>query len=245
MDQSNQSRWWTVAGFATAMAWVEAAVVYYLRTMLDRIEPYQPNPLPAMGTLGAVELFREASTLLMLLAVGILAGRTWRSRVAYASVAFGIWDIEYYLFLKLICGWPHSLLNWDILFLIPLPWWGPVLAPVSIALLMIIWGTLASFEDAQPLLSFARWKRVVAGCGGAGLALYVFMADALRAVPQGNDAVRMVLPSRFLWSWFAVALILMALPLAARVRGIRSLNGVNASTRPQPHMSDSNRLNAI
>ncbi len=65
-------------------------------------------------------------------------------------VAFGVWDIFYYVFLKVMCDWPRSLFDWDILFLLPLPWWGPVLAPVSIALLMIVWGTLASqFEHVH------------------------------------------------------------------------------------------------
>jgi hypothetical protein len=231
MDRDNYWRWCTVAGFATAMAWVEAAVVYYLRTMLDRIEPYQPNPLPHLDTLGAVELVREVSTLLMLVAVGILAGRTWRSRLGYAALAFGVWDIAYYLFLKLICGWPHSLFDWDILFLIPLPWWGPVAAPVSIAVLMVLSGTLSVAEQAKPLVTLSHWKRYVAGATGAGLALYVFMADALRAMPQGREAVRAVLPSRFNWFWFAVAFGLMAIPLAQRIRQNRRLFGVNALTR--------------
>ena len=47
----------------------------------------------------------------------------------------------------MIGDWPKSLFDWDILFLLPLPWWGPVLAPVCIALLMIVGGTLASQSD--------------------------------------------------------------------------------------------------
>ena len=76
-----RSRWLTVATFAVGMAWLEAATVYYLRAMVDRIEPYQPNPLPIRGVLGEVELVREAATLLMLLTIGMLAGRTWRKRL--------------------------------------------------------------------------------------------------------------------------------------------------------------------
>ena len=148
-NPKSSARWLIVAVFAIAMAWVESAVVYYLRTMVDRIEPYQPYPLPVIGGLGTAEFVREAATLIMLLTVGILAGRNWRSRLGYAAVAFGIWDIFYYVFLKVMCGWPHSLLDWDILFLIPLPWWGPVLAPVSIAVLMILWGTLASQSEIE------------------------------------------------------------------------------------------------
>src|SRR5436190_5754021 len=144
----NVVRWLTVALFATGMAWVESAVVFYLRTMIHRIEPYQPTPLPIIGGLGPVEFTREFATMVMLFTVGMLAGRTWRSRVGYAAIAFGVWDIFYYVFLKVLCGWPHSLSDWDILFLLPMPWWGPVLAPVLVALLLILWGTLvSSWED--------------------------------------------------------------------------------------------------
>ena len=112
-----------VAVFAVAMAWVEAAVVFYLRRLVDRIEPYQPNPLPIAGDLGGAELVREAATLVMLLAVGWLAGRAWRTRLGFFLAAFGVWDIFYYVFLRAMTGWPHSLFDWDVLFLIPLPWW--------------------------------------------------------------------------------------------------------------------------
>ena len=114
-------RWGVVVVYAMAMAWVESSVVFYLRTMIDRIEPYQPNPLPVIGKLGPAELVREAATLVMLLTVGMLAGRNWRSRLGYTAFAFGVRDICYYVFLRKMCGWPHSLLDWDILFLLPLP----------------------------------------------------------------------------------------------------------------------------
>jgi hypothetical protein len=86
-------RWWLVVIFAIAMAWVESAVVFYLRSMIDRIEPYQPNPLPVIGGFAGVELPREFATLVMLFAVGLLAGRTWRARIGYGVIAFGVWDI--------------------------------------------------------------------------------------------------------------------------------------------------------
>jgi hypothetical protein len=123
-SRAGSGRWFVVTLFAIAMAWVESAVVFYLRTMIDRIEPYQPNPLPEFGGLEKAELTRELATLVMLAAVGWLAGRNWRSRMGYFLVAFGVWDIFYYVFLKVLTGWPRSLLDWDILFLIPLPWWG-------------------------------------------------------------------------------------------------------------------------
>src|SRR5438128_12601046 len=80
-------RWLAVVLYAAAMAWVESAVVFYLRTMVDRVEPYQPNPLPFATGFALAELVREAATLVMLLMVGMLAGRTWRSRLGYFAVA--------------------------------------------------------------------------------------------------------------------------------------------------------------
>ena len=207
---SERSRWTIVTAFAIAMAWLEAASVFYIRALVDRIEPYQANPLPLHGALGTVELWREAATLVMIAALGLLAGRTWLRRAGYAAMAFGVWDIFYYVFLRLISGWPKTLFDWDILFLLPLPWWGPVLAPVSIALLMIVWGTLAtqSRDDAAD----ARWTWTL-GWSGIGLALAIFMIDAWRVLPEGRDAVLQVLPTTFNWPLFCVALLLMASPL--------------------------------
>ena len=199
--------------FAAAMAWVESAVVFYLRTMIGRLDPNQPNPLPVIGKLGLVELAREAATLVMLLTVGILAGRNWRSRLGYAAVAFGVWDVLYYVFLKTMCGWPHSLFDWDILFLLPLPWWGPVLAPVSIAGVLIAWGTLATQFEEQCLASLVDWKARALCFIGAVLALYAFMADSIRVADQGVDVLRNLLPVRFNWPLFAAALLLMAVPV--------------------------------
>jgi hypothetical protein len=208
----DRARWATVAVFAIAMAWVEAASVYYIRTTVGRIEPYQPDPLPFHSVLGPVELVREASTLVMLFTLGVLAGRTWPSRLGYSALAFGVWDILYYVFLRWMTGWPSSVLDWDILFLLPLPWWGPVLAPVSIAVLMIVWGTLVTQfpGDRSPL----HGTGMTSVCGaGIALALYVFMADALHVLPQGADVIRQVLPTWFNWPMFLVALALMSAPL--------------------------------
>lgn len=206
---TDRVRWAIVVVFATAMAWVEAASVLYIRALVGRIEPYQANPLPISGALGNVELWREASTLVMLATLGLLAGRTWRRRAGYAALAFGVWDIFYYVFLRLMSGWPKTLLDWDILFLLPLPWWGPVLAPVTIALVMIVWGTLAT--QSNDAATDSRWARGLAGIGIV-LALTVFMTDAWLALPAGRDAVLQVLPTTFNWALFGIACVLIAAP---------------------------------
>ena len=52
---ADYARWFVVIVFAIAMAWVEAAVVLYLRTLTNRIDPYQPNPLPEFRGLESAE----------------------------------------------------------------------------------------------------------------------------------------------------------------------------------------------
>jgi hypothetical protein len=202
--------------YALAMAWVESAIVFYLRSMIHRVQPYQANPLPLAGGFGLAEAVREAATLVMLLAVGWLAGRTWRSRLAYTLLAFGVWDIAYYLWLIPLTAWPTSLSDWDILFLIPLPWWGPVWAPISIASFMIVFGLVVGRKDSsdRPLWP-GRTTTCAAALGGL-LALYVFMADAIRVVMAGGGTAQLrdMLPPWFNWPLFLIALALLAVPVA-------------------------------
>ena len=214
-------RWSAVVVYAIAMALLEAAVVTYLRTLIGRIDPYQASPLPVPEHLMKIELAREAATLAMLGAVAWLAGRERRTRLGYFLLAFGAWDIFYYLFLVPMTGWPRSPLDWDVLFLIPLPWWGPVLAPVSIALLMIAGGTLLSQFAREGRAPWpGRWA-LAAGAAGVLLALYTFMADALRAPSWSAQTLARVLPAVFDWWLFGLALALMCAPLADLVRQLR------------------------
>jgi hypothetical protein len=211
---SPRARWAVTAVFATAFGYLEAAVVLYLRTMVNRIDPYQPNPLPATAALAFPELGRELATMIMLGTLGWLAGRTWRGRIGFALLAFGIWDITYYIFLIPLTGWPNSLSDWDILFLIPLPWWGPVWSPVSIAGLMILFGIFVTvLEQGEPPI-WPRKLSLVLCALGITLALYVFMADAIAALPGGEAALRATLPKSFKTGIFGLAWILMAVPVA-------------------------------
>jgi hypothetical protein len=157
------------------------------------------------------------ATLVMLFTVGWLSGHNPRNRFGYMVIAWGVWDILYYVFLYLIVGWPTSLFEWDVLFLLPLPWWGPVLAPVSIAALMIAGGTLMTQFNFLPLPPWpSRWPTILSVLGAA-VALLLFMADAIRVVGQNmgqaEEHLGALLPNRFSWPLFCLALILMALPV--------------------------------
>ena len=204
----------TVFIYAIAMAWVESAVVVYLRVLTQRVNPYQANPLPVSVGLGQIEIGREVATLVMLWAVGWLAGYTWRSRLSYSLIAFGVWDIFYYIFLVPMSGWPRSVLDWDVLFLVPLPWWGPVLAPMLISTLLIIGGVLVTQAELPDRPLWPRPGAWILNLAGVGLALYTFMAPALRSLGGGELAIRKTLPTSFNWPLFGVALVLFAAPVA-------------------------------
>ena len=124
-ETRRKALWITV--YAIAMGVLEAAVVIYLRKL------YYPEgfsfPLRMVDTdIAIVELWREVATIVMLGAVGVLAGRTRSERFAWFIYCFGVCDLVYYGFLKVALGWPASPFTWDILFLLPIPWVGPVLA---------------------------------------------------------------------------------------------------------------------
>jgi hypothetical protein len=138
--------WLTAWG--ASFGYIEAAVVIYLRRV------YYPEgfafPLVFAGTdIVAVELLREAVTLFIIWAVAALTCRTFQSRVAAYMVLFGVWDIFYYIFLKIFLDWPKSVFTWDILFLLPLPWVGPVWAPVIISMGLIYAGNVLLYRDVK------------------------------------------------------------------------------------------------
>ena len=125
--------------WAVAFAYIEASVVVYLR------EIYYPEgfafPVVIAETRMVItELFRELATLIIMWATASLVYARLQSRMAAFMVIFGIWDIFYYLFLKIVLDWPESLASWDILFLIPMPWVGPVWAPIVVSIGLIYAG---------------------------------------------------------------------------------------------------------
>ncbi len=143
--------------FSIAMAFLESAVVVYLRII------YYPEgfdfPLASIDASVAVtEILRELATMIMLLTVSIIAGKNFRQRFSYFIFCFGVWDIFYYVFLYLLLGWPESLLTWDILFLIPVTWTSPVIAPVIVSLTMIGMAlTILIFEWKYKYFRISPW----------------------------------------------------------------------------------------
>lgn len=129
------------------MGFLEAAVVVYLREIIypeGFCFPLKDIP----SNLLFIELGREAATIIMLITIGIIAGKTLIEKFSFFLYSFGIWDIFYYIWLKASLNWPPSLFTEDILFLIPVPWVGPVLAPVIVSLTMITFALIiVYFQD--------------------------------------------------------------------------------------------------
>ena len=215
MKHSITRRFLGVSAYAIAMAYLEAAVVVYLRALLGLTDITDVDV--SLGPYGLMEIGREAATAVMLAAVGWMAGRHGRERWAYGLFAFGLWDIFYYVFLKLLIDWPASLLGWDLLFLIPLPWWGPVLAPALIAVLICVAAVLAVVRMGRRQRLGITPARLAAVFAGALLALYVFMLDAVHALLAGPVDWDTRRPTPFKWPLFLVALALMAVPTLVAV----------------------------
>lgn len=163
-----------------ALGYFEAAIVVYLR------ELFYPDgfsfPLQVIPTrLLIIEIVREISSLLLIAAIATLAANRLRDRLGCFLVLFGVWDIFYYVWLKVTIDWPASIFDWDILFLIPLPWIGPVIAPVLIACLMV--GVGVSLVG-----STHRFRSPVLAAGlvalGTTVILYSFMHDTAATLQQ-------------------------------------------------------------
>ncbi|MCU0452522.1 MAG: hypothetical protein MUE68_02610 [Bacteroidetes bacterium] len=216
-----------VALFAIAFAWVETSVVIYLRDL------YYPQgfsfPLRQLDQdrLG-VELVRELATIIMLAAVGVLAGRTRWERFAHFAIAFGLWDIFFYLWLAVAIGWPASVFDWDILFLLPLPWIGPVIAPVVVSLLLISAGIaiLAAERSGSFRPGASAW---VLGFAGSALILWTFMRDT-------NAGLAGAMPQPYAYPTFWTGIVLYVAAIVLSWRSSRSQHpSTNASHRSSPH----------
>ena len=183
-----------LAIFSIAMGFMESAVVIYLRRI------YYPGgfqfPLVALDpSIGLVELVREAATIIMLLGIGILSGKTASLRFAYFMFCFAVWDLFYYVFLWIFLGWPQSFFTWDILFLIPVPWVGPVLAPciVSITMLLLAMGII-HFQGLgrNTRLNLKEWAMLSVG---SFVIIVSFMLDYLRYMGEQSSNIGSVFSS--------------------------------------------------
>jgi hypothetical protein len=222
---------WNATAFAVAMAYVEAAVVVFLRRLYYHERGGFDFPLVLIDApTQLLEMGREACTIIMLAAAGISAGHTKVGKFAFFLLLFGLWDIFYYAWLKVVLDWPPSLLTWDVLFLIPVVWVGPVLAPVLVACTMIGMAlTLLHLEARGPVLPAGKlvWLAQVAA---ALMIIVSFTIDVIpRLDPQGTLLAQWV-PITYRWELLLVGL---GLAIGIFVRWARQAQRAQAWGRGQ------------
>lgn len=169
--------------FSVSMGLLEAVVVVYLRQMYYPEGFSFPLHILPPGAL-SIEMYRETSTLVMLACVGYVSGKIFIERIAYFLFCFGIWDIFYYAWLKVFLDWPPSLFTWDILFLIPFVWTGPVLAPVICALTMIILSyAIIHLQASGGVAKFRAFELILCATGAVTIFL-TFIWDFAKLSPE-------------------------------------------------------------
>src|SRR5262245_7395773 len=215
--------------FGIAFGYLEAAVVSYLRLLHEparqRFYPGRsPGELFPLLTLEqaraagpeqprtlAIEVGREAATIVMLAAIALASARNRGQWAAAFAIAFGIWDIAFYGFLKLLLDWPSSMVSWDILFMIPTPWVGPVLAQVIVSAAMIAAGLLHLRRDARGervQLSAPHWFGIALGA----LVIVISFTLDYRNILAGGA------PRPFNWTVFSLGLTIGVLSYARGVK---------------------------
>lgn len=200
--------------FYMAMAYLESAVVVYLRALYYP-EGFDFPLVPMDRSLVGAEVWREVATIIMLLAPAALVTRSALERFAWFCFGFGVWDIFYYVWLKVLLDWPASLMSRDLLFLVPLPWVGPVWAPCVVSLGLIAFAFIVlrgRSRDARFRLDHWSWALLI---GGGMLMIVSFTIDpllqsygleALSSAGSARDHAlvngRSYIPEHFPWPWF-------------------------------------------
>ena len=146
----------------------------------------------------------------MLAAVGIIAGKNKVQRFAYFLISFAVWDIFYYVFLKVFIDWPENFMTWDILFLLPVAWIGPVIAPITLSLLMIAIALMLIAKNTP--LNWKEWTLYISGAFISILSFTVDFVSYLRENEGNTELYKEVgalsltyVPTDFDWWIFLIA----------------------------------------
>jgi len=197
--------------FAAAMAFVEAMVVYYLRKLYYTGGALFPINIAIPSEIIWLEWAREIATIVMLLAVAFLAARKFKDKFAYFIYAFAVWDIFYYIWLKVTLNWPAHLMEWDILFLIPTLWASPWIVPVICSIIMIIFAiVIIKFPKAE--IKPKEWVMLIVSAI-AFLVSFVWNYAAIHiaynnSIPELTQALLIYVPTKYNWWLFVIGIVL-------------------------------------
>jgi hypothetical protein len=222
MSLAKKITWLTL--FSIDMGFMETVVLVYLRKL------YNPDgfsfPLVSMdSTILAVEFLREAATLIMLLAIGILAGKTASQKFAFFIFCFAIWDLFYYVFLKVVLDWPESFFTWDILFLIPVPWVGPVIAPCIVSLTMIFLTISIVYFAEKGLNTKLKNKEWLLFICGSLIVIFSFSSDYFKYISfSDKKIINRFTPVNFNWLLFCTGELLIIFQIGLYLKRIKNEN---------------------
>jgi len=211
--------------FGIAFGFLEAIVVVYLR------EIYYPNgfsfPLTLLDPqMLKVEIVREFCTIIMLASVGWILGKTSGEKFSFFIFVFGVWDIFYYVALKIFLDWPETIFEWDVLFLIPITWIGPVLAPVICSIGMILIALIYVYLHEKNHQTKFTPIQIVLISLGVLIIIYTFIYDYLNLFNEHNfwsdfskitekkefwDVIQSYVPQKFNWILFSVGCVLIGI----------------------------------
>ena len=208
-SKKNDHLLWISAVFSIAMAYLEATIVVYLRELYYPKGFHFPlTDIPRFIVL--TEAGREIATIIMLVMIARMLANNRRVSFAYFMYNFGIWDIAYYIWLKILLDWPFSLLDWDVLFLIPVPWLSPVLAPLLVSLCLILAAiVILQYENSAQPLRFSKWEWYLELI--AGIIIVLSFLTELDVISNRQ------IPDDYPWWLFAIG---MSLGLAVFIRRI-------------------------
>lgn len=212
----------TITAFAIAMGFVESAVVVYMREILypGGFE-FPLSPIPV--NLAITELLREVATVIMLVTIGIIVAKRFSTGLAWFIYSFAIWDIFYYIFLKLLLGWPGSVMTWDVLFLIPTTWTGPVLSPVLVSLTMILLAIVILVQAERGKETCIHRREWIGFIAGSLVLIFGFVFDYSQHMlvyfspfemlqlknPEVLEVATRYIPNKFPWWIFGIGEVII------------------------------------
>jgi hypothetical protein len=237
--------WLTI--FSIAMGYLETAVVVYLRKI------YYPDgfafPLTTISPdIAIAEFWREAATIIMLIGIGIISGKNTTQRFAFFIYSFAIWDLFYYIFLKVLLNWPESPLTWDILFLIPVPWVGPVIAPCIVSITMILLTLLLVYQQNKHTHIYLRFIDYMLFLLGSFIIIFSFVWDYIMYSAQNEAAKKLwtlssntnmfneisnYVPNTFNWWLFGLGEIVLLFEMTLLIKHFKTNNSLQINNYNQ------------
>lgn len=218
------TNWAWIVIFSIAFAWVESAVVVYLRKIYFDGGFSFPLAIQwedgkhVIDPLVRIEFGREIATIIILIAVGWITGKNRFQKFCFFMIAFGIWDIFYYIWLYVMVGWPENLMTWDLLFYVPLPWVGPVITPLSIAIAMVVAGSLIIYFDEKGYEIRWRWYDMAVELSCAAIMIVAFCWDWKNILQVPGDIVRTGIPNSFAWWLYLPAYLFSIIYFVVRLK---------------------------